>query len=188
MNKRGKVINRHTKLKKYIQENEFKDKKKLYKHYKDDIEKFNKNKDTDDRIKILDIQTIYNDLKELGVKHDKDTGVLLLPCQVQINQYKEVLENSLKLGDYRISPPIEIINNKIETNKRQLTSLYKIMIFCDDTSIDIINSIIYKCFPDINILGSTVGFKVLEMYFNNLDDSNAFLSEINSITSIKGTK
>ncbi len=198
MNKREKVINRHNKLKKYIKKGEFKNKKKLYSHYVMETEKYNK-ENPHNQIQKVNSQTIYNDLKNLGVEQDEDTGVLLLPSQVQINNYKKILGNSLKIANYKISPPIEIINNKQNNDDRnkdskqnsndsQIKSLYKIMLFCDDTGIDIINSIIYKCFPNINILGSTLGFKVLEIYFNNINDSNTFLNEINSITTKKRNK
>lgn len=198
MSKREKVIERYNTIKECMKENTFKNKKNLYNYYIKKIEEHNK-KNPNNQIQKVNQQTINNDLKDLGIKLDKDTGVLLLPSQVQINNYKKILGNSLKIGNYKISPPIEIINNKQNNDDRnkdskqnsndsQIKSLYKIMLFCDDTGIDIINSIIYKCFPNINILGSTLGFKVLEIYFNNINDSNTFLNEINSITTKKRNK
>ena len=67
------------------------------------------------------------------------------------------------------------------SNNIELHTLYKIIIFHDDNNTDIINSLIYKCFPNINILGSTIGFKCLELYFIDLKTTNNFISEIKNI-------
>lgn len=73
-------------------------------------------------------------------------------------------------------------------NDIELLSLYKIIIFYDEHGTDIINSLIYKCFSNINILGSTIGFKCLELYFESLETANKFSDEIKKIINTKKPK
>lgn len=199
MNKSDKVILRHNRLKKLIKDNDYYDKRKLYNAYKSDIEKkINEGKN----IKLVDYQTICNDLKYLKVEHDDDTDKLCLPSQIQINNYRKILGHTLKLNNFKISLPIEILSNNTglhnnskdnknsdNSNKNmngnssniELHTLYKIIIFHDDNNSDIINSLIYKCFSNINILGTTIGFRCLELYFIDLETANNFTSEIKKI-------
>ena len=196
MAKTNKVNLRRNELKKMIKENEFYDKKKLYKFYASKV-------NTNENIELVDYQTIYNDLKYLQVEPDPDTNILSLPSQIQINNYKKILGHTLKTNNFKISLPIEILSNNSETNQNsnssdenmssnsdnvELHTLYKIIVFHDDNNTDIINSLIYKCFSDINILGSTIGFKCLELYFIDLKTANNFKSEIKKIITRKNSK
>ena len=201
MKRTEKVILRHNELKKIIKEHNFNDKKKLYKFYVSIV-------DENENITLVDYQTICNDLNYLQVEPDPDTNILSLPSQIQINNYKKILGHTLKSNNFRISFPIELLsgNNKLnnhETNQNnnnsdkkissnsdniELHTLYKIIIFHNDNSTDIINSLIYKCFSNINSLGSTIGFKCLELYFENLETANDFAYEIKKIVSTKSSK
>lgn len=195
MAKTNKVNLRRNELKKMIKNNKFYDKKKLYKFYVSKV-------DTNENIELVDYQTISNDLKCLQVEPDPDTNILSLPSQIQINNYKKILGHTLRTNNFKISLPIEILSNNTELNNNsednqnsdtpdkkmssnsnniELHTLYKIIIFHDDNNTDIINSLIYKCFPNINILGSTIGFKCLELYFIDLKTTNNFISEIKNI-------